>query len=249
MRILIIGGSGFSGWNLSLELKNKHETYSSYFSHPFNIDEIKSVFIYITYKALLKRTLDTIEPDVVVNYSGLTKVAPCEINHCRAFDLHCRNAYNLELFSSSRNKKLTHFSTDLFYSGYGGFCNQYLFTKHVNFYAKLILISEHFESSISSNYMILHLALIYGWGNLNSDLFIDWMFNLHRSNKKLLLFTDQFLSMLWVKDAISVVDWINTNDIKNETINLEGPEKSAGMNLEKVALNYFIIIMTVSQKS
>ena len=225
MKILIIGGSGFLGWNLSVGLKNKYEIISTYYSHNIRIDGVKTIYSDITDLSNLEQNIHEIKPDLVINCAGMTKIKECEVNPQLAFKLNCESVFNLSLLVKNLGIQLIHFSTDLVYSGNDGLYSEDSPTKPSNIYGKTKLFSEMIVENNCINYMIFRLALLYGCGNGKTNSFVDWIETCVKNDHPIRLYGDQYRSMLYVKDAVKIIDLFIQNKISNQILNMGGNQR------------------------
>jgi dTDP-4-dehydrorhamnose reductase len=223
VKIFIIGGSGFLGWNLVQDLLNKHEIISTYFSSNIRINGVKTIYSDITDYLKIEQEIKATNPDIVINCSGLTKVQECQDNPHLAFKLNCEAVFNLSLLIERMGIKLIHFSTDLVYAGDSdGFYSENSSAKPFSIYGKTKLLSETIVANNCSDFIVFRLALLYGFGNGYNNSFIDWIEKSVKENQKLRFYNDQMRSMLYVKDVAKVIEIILENNISKHIINLGG---------------------------
>jgi len=225
VKIFVLGGSGFLGWNLISDIRWNHEIYSTYFNHPFELGGVKSIYFDINDFQSLETEIIHFNPDLIINCAGLSKISPCRHNPALAFKLNCESVYKLAILCEKLKIKLIHFSTDLVYSGDSSPYNENSETIPKSIYGKTKLLSENIIKSFSSDFVILRASLLYGWGNKHTESFVDWLSSAAKENRDIRLYYDQFRSMFYVKDAAKVIDSIIGSGIKNQIFNLGGFEK------------------------
>jgi dTDP-4-dehydrorhamnose reductase len=83
-----------------------------------------------------------------------------------------------------------------------------------------VKIKETFD-----NYLILRIALIFGFGLNHSSCHYQQMYNNLKEGKKVKLFFDQFRTPISIPDAARVINELSGFNIKTETINVGGLER------------------------
>jgi dTDP-4-dehydrorhamnose reductase len=116
MRLLITGASGLLGINLALEAMREHEV--------FGVDrgKLKSAPFPVTRanffdKNVFKPTLDSIQPDWVINCAALANLEECEKHPDQAKILNTELPRELAVACAERNIKFIHLSTDAVFDG------------------------------------------------------------------------------------------------------------------------------------
>ena len=129
-------------------------------------------------------------------------------------------------FVQSISSKLIYISTDLVYAGYrGSFLKEDAKLIPASLYAETKLVGESKVKESTDNYLILRIALLYGFGLNHSQCHFHFMYNELKNNRQVKLFTDQFRTPISLNDASKVISELATMDIKNETINVGGHER------------------------
>ena len=160
MKIYIAGASGQLGSYLKYKLKNK-----------------KNIKIYTKrYNLLLKKSyfhLKKINPDIIINCSGLTDVNLCEFNYNKALKLNQTIPSNLNEFCESENIFLIHISTDHVYDGKNQIKSREDQIKIVNKYARSKLMGE---AKINSKKFLILRTNFFGHYKIKKGL-LNWIQN------------------------------------------------------------------------
>lgn len=116
MKLLITGASGLLGINLAMEAMREHEVFGvdrgKLQSPPFPVSKAnffdKSAFL---------PTLDSVQPDWVINCAALANLEECEKRPDQAEILNVELPRELAIACAGRNIKFIHLSTDAVFDG------------------------------------------------------------------------------------------------------------------------------------
>ena len=182
MKILITGGKGQLGTDLTLFLKDKGFQVYSFSSSEMDISNLD-----LSYKITKE-----IMPDVIINCAAYTAVDECEKNINKAFLINTIGAKNISIISNEINAKLFHISTDYVFNGEKDSpYTEYDKPDPISIYGKSkyygeVLVKEHNE-----RFFILRVSGVYGKYGKN---FIKTIINLAREKDELKVVNDQFVT-------------------------------------------------------
>lgn len=224
MRILLTGGSGFLGWNFCKTLRFKHDISAFYFQHELFLEKCKFYKVDIRNREAVFEMVEKIQPEVVVHTAAITSVQLCEQDRELAYSVNVEGTKNLLEASAGVGAKFIYISTDLVYNGDGSYFTEDTPPEPKSYYAQTKLEGEEIVKGYD-NYIILRLALMYGWGNVFTNSFSDWLHTELRAGRKVKVFIDQFRSPIYVVDAIMAIDELISKGVKNDIFNLGGSER------------------------
>ena len=127
MRLLILGGSGMLGHQLSLSLQTKHQVWvtlrqpvADYASHVI-FDPSTSIQVRdITDLDVLNRTLEKAKPEAVINCVGIIKQLNKSTEDTRIRRVNAEFPHQLAKQCEKLGTRLIHFSTDCVFAGSKG---------------------------------------------------------------------------------------------------------------------------------
>jgi dTDP-4-dehydrorhamnose reductase len=128
MRILILGGNGMIGHKMYLLFSKTHKdtwvtlrkSLTSYsYSQIYNSEKVVDNIDLSNFQALLNE-LNRINPDVIINASGITIRRGVEASKSNSIILNSALPHFVNEWVISNNKRLIHFSTDCVFSGKKG---------------------------------------------------------------------------------------------------------------------------------
>jgi len=179
MRVAVIGATGQLGRDITSALSAEGNA----------VTELGHEDVDISCSDSVKRSLEAIHPDVVVNTAAFHHVEKCEADPAMAFSVNGLGARNLGQTTAALGAKLIHISTDYVFGGEKN--SPYVETDRatpVNVYGNTKLSGEHFVSSTNPHHFILRVSALYGSspcrakGGLN---FVDLMIKLSRERDEI----------------------------------------------------------------
>ena len=227
MRILITGGSGLLGQYLSIELSKSNEVISLYNKNSISSDNFSSKHIDIRNYKLLNDLFESFNPDIVVHAAAST-------NPVLSPDLETREIYDINVSSTKRiaelcdrcSARLIYTSSDLVYAGYrGSMLKENSKLIPVSLYAETKLMGEIKIQETFDNYIILRIALLYGFGLGNSICHFQDMYKNLKAGKAVKLFYDQYRTPVSLPEAARIIRELCNQSIKNDIINIAGKER------------------------
>ena len=224
MKVLITGGSGFLGWNLCKSFRFQYETCAFYNKHNLYLDNCSFYKVDIRNEKEVIEKVKEISPDVIVHTAAIANAQLCEIDKENAYKVNVEGTRNIKNAAEAVGAKLIYISTDLVYSGDKDFFTELDPPAPKSYYAKTKLEAEGIVRDYE-NHIILRIALLYGWGNVFTNSFTDWLHTELRAKRHIKVFTDQFRTPIYVMDVADAIKELIQKDIKNELFNLGGPEK------------------------
>ena len=191
MKILITGAKGQLGNELQdivktgqAEIGRVSENIKNAEIFPLDIEELD-----ITKLEDVRRVLNEIKPDVVINCAAATNVDGCESNRDLAFKINAIGPRNLSLVCEEIDAKIVQVSTDYVFSGVGETpLTEFDLTAPYSVYGKTKLKGEEYVREFSSKYYIVRTAWLYGYVGKN---FVYTMMNLGSQKDELTVVNDQ----------------------------------------------------------
>ncbi len=233
MKIFITGGSGLLGQYLNIKLSKNHEILSQYNLNQGNCNQFNSIKCSVTDYGEIEKIFESFKPDIVLHTAAIS-------NAERADKMAADEVYSINVTATKylaemceKNKaKLIYTSTDLVYAGYrGSFLKEDARLIPVSLYAETKLMGEVKIRETFDNYLILRVALQYGFGLHHSRSHFQNVFDDLKQGKTVKLFSDQFRSALSIKESARMLSDLVTKEVKGETINFGGVERISRYDL------------------
>jgi len=195
MKVLILGALGMLGQDLLPILSAKYEVFGR------DIDEAD-----ITDPDQVRKEIETVGPDVVINAAAYTDVDGCEAKRELAFSVNAEGAHHIALECARLGSRMIHLSTDYVFDG----ASQIPYPEGaepnpLNVYGKSKLQGEIYIRETLDNFLIIRTAWLYGAHGKN---FVDTILRLAAQQDELRVVDDQRGSPTFTKDlaqAISLV--------------------------------------------
>lgn len=186
MRLLLTGGTGQVGWELSRSLAPLGEVVAP------NRSELD-----LSDPEALRSTIRSTEPDVIVNAAAYTDVDQAEENHRPAEELNVRAPRILAEEAARARVALVHFSTDYVFDGKKeGPYRVGDLPSPLNVYGRTKLAGEEAIRSATSHHLILRTSWVYG---LRRENFVTTMLDLFEKNELVSAVDDQLGSPTWCR--------------------------------------------------
>jgi len=193
MRILVTGARGMLGTDLVCILEEKgHEVFAT------DIEELD-----ITQIGFLRKMIEDICPDTVINCAAYTDVDKAEEEPEKAFLVNGMGVQNLALVCKDLDIELCHISTDYVFDGTKDGHYTPDDTPHpINTYGKSKLAGEQYIQKIMKKFYIIRTSWLYGKYGKN---FVYTVLNLAEKQKELKIVNDQVGSPTWTITLSQVI--------------------------------------------
>ena len=247
-KILIAGGSGLLGVNSSKYLSNKYKIYSLYSSTKYffenkNIETIQSD---LTNFQLTNDIISFINPDIILNFSGLTSVEKCQKFPALASELNIKVANHLSIISQKLNMYYVQMSTDHLFNQLNIFFEESNTTDPINIYSKTKVEAERI--SLFNNPKSLIIRSNFYCSSIDSKIsFIDKIIEDTKNNNQLKLFNDVTFTPVSFNLMLDyIVDLYNLNAYG--IFNISSNEKISKYEFGLKVLNYHRMDVTNVKK-
>lgn len=191
MKILITGSKGQLGNELQNIIKTG-EAEIGIISEELKNSEVVALDVEdldITKLEQVKKVLNEVKPDVVINCAAATNVDGCESNQDLAFKINAIGPRNLAMVCEEIGSKIVQVSTDYVFSGVGDKpLTEYDLTAPYSVYGKTKLMGEEFVRELSCKYFIVRTAWLYGYVGHN---FVYTMKRLGKEKESINVVNDQ----------------------------------------------------------
>jgi dTDP-4-dehydrorhamnose reductase len=202
--VLITGGTGLLGINLSACIFNEYDVYLGVNNRNVKVPFANTVNLSFNNFDSLYKEIKGILPNIIINTSGITNVELCEIDIEKAFNVNAYLAGNLARISASINSKFIHISTDHLFNGDFSFKSEISFPDPLNIYGKSKLEGEKLVRLYNKNALILRTNF-FGWGTNYRKSFSDFIIENLRNHRPISLFNDVFYTPILIQSLVSVI--------------------------------------------
>jgi dTDP-4-dehydrorhamnose reductase len=236
MKILITGGSGLLGQYLNIELSKNNDILTLYNQNTGNCVDFKSIKVDIANSSELEKIFGEFLPNVVVHAASVSSAqGAAKLKPQIVYDINVNSTKKIAELCYKHRAKLIYTSTDLVYAGYrGSMLKEDAKIIPISLYAETKLMGEVKIQETFDNYLILRMALMYGFGLNHSRNHFHQMYENLKNQKKVKLFYDQFRTPIALKEAAKIIYSLCEKKIKGEVINTGGKERVSRVELGEV---------------
>lgn len=204
MRVLITGGNGQLGQDLSTLLSQEHEVISC-----------SSSELDIANRKIVEKVLAAHQPEIVINCAAYTAVDNCETEKELAWRVNALGPEILADTTAGSNSRFIHISTDYVFDGTKAINKSYVeddLVQPLSEYGKSKLAGEDAILQFSPNFLILRTAWLYGHRGNN---FLKTMLRLALADptQERKVVNDQYGSLTWTASLSRQIETILDADI------------------------------------
>lgn len=193
MKVVVTGANGLVGSRLCALLARQGHAVTGLSRGPSRIAE-PYISLDLTDAGAVKRALDELEPEAVINPAAMTDVDGCERDPAGAFAANCSAVATLAVETKRLGAHFVHVSTDYVFDGeQGGYAETdvpnprgvYAITKHMG---------EQAVRALAGSWAIARVAIVYGWPAAARSNFGAWLVGELKAARPVRLFSDQYVS-------------------------------------------------------
>lgn len=236
MKILITGGSGLLGQYLNIELAKENDILTLFNQNIGNCVDFKSIKADITNSSEFEKIFGEFLPEIVVHTASVSSPrGAANLKPQVVYDINVNSTKKIAELCEKYKAKLIYTSTDLVYAGYrGSMLKENAKIIPVSLYAETKLMGEVKIQETFDNYLILRMALMFGFGLNHSKNHFSQMYKNLKNNNKVKLFYDQFRTPLPLLEAAKIINYLCGKEIKGEIINTGGKERVSRVELGEI---------------
>jgi len=192
MKIVILGAGGRLGAALLREYREKHDIAG--FNHAqLDLGSLGDV----------RRTLDAMNFDVLINAAAFTNVDACETERERAFLINAEAPGVLAKICNAKDAKLIHFSTDYVFDGE----KRAPYTEEdeanpISLYGQSKLAGERSVLAAENGYLVVRVSWVFG---PDRPSFIDAMIKRAQQDEKIDAISDKFSTPTYTHDIAKML--------------------------------------------
>ncbi|MCX6338444.1 MAG: dTDP-4-dehydrorhamnose reductase [Candidatus Aureabacteria bacterium] len=224
-KVLIVGASGFLGWNLAKKLRGAYEVTGTFGRNPVERDGCRMEKLDLASKSDAAALVRRCSPEVILNAAALIDVDLCERERERAAAINAEGSRIVAELAAEVGARLIYFSTDMVFDGRKGMYSEEEAPHPVNWYGETKLAGETWARDCCPRAVIARLALMYGAGSRAHGSFFQWMLRRLEKGERVNLFTDQFRTPTFVGDVCLAVEKMIERPEIAGVYHLAGPER------------------------
>lgn len=236
MKILITGGSGLLGQYLNIGLSKKYTILTLYHDNIRNCKVYNSANIDLTNTQELRNMFKSFHPEVVIHTAAISSpMQAAQLDPGLVYNINVNVTKELAILCAEYDIRLVYTSTDLVYAGNrGAMLKEDARLFPASLYAETKLMGEVKIKEVLKNYLIMRIALLYGYGLYNCYNHFHQMFVNLKNNVPVRLFTDQFRTPIEPSNTAEIISRLIQADITGEIINIGGTERVSRFQLGEI---------------
>lgn len=171
--VLIVGGSGFIGTHLALQLRDHFKVFATFYKNPVQIPGVTFMPLDALDRDWTKRIVYTLQPEIIFYLVGKNDVRWAEQNEREAEKHHSAGAITVATVSDIFQPKFIYLSNSFVFDGKKGNYKEKDTLLPSTQLGKCKVNSENFIKGRSLNYLIIRSCPVYGRGNGKNISFLD----------------------------------------------------------------------------
>ena len=202
-RIVITGGSGLLGSNISKLSTSKFDVYSTYCKNEVSMKDVHFFQCDLTKKENLIK-IEQIGPNFIIHCAALTDVDYCEEYPNAAYKQNVLASINIAEAAKQTRSHLIFISTDSVFNGEKGNYKENDTSNPINIYGKTKLEAEKKILSIYPRSCIVRTN-IFGWNKIYKFSLAEWMLYKLTNNKEMPGLNDIYFSPILVNHLVKIL--------------------------------------------
>ncbi len=229
-RLLLTGASGFLGFNIGKQAKEKYQVLGTVNSNPYPVSQgIQQVKLDITDLTALRNLVRESHPNAIIHTAAISNINTCQQNPTETALLNVKTAIYLAQLAAELSIPFVFTSTDLVFDGVQGNYTETDAVNPINHYGEQKVKAEEGIRRAYPEAAICRMPLMYGVGGPGSKNFFLPLLAKIKANEKIGLFTDEYRSMLGATSAAAGL--LLALDLFKGTYHLGGNERLTRYNL------------------
>lgn len=214
-------------------LAEQHQVRSLFHSTPYQNPDCDFTIADIRDEYALSALFKKIQPEFVIHLAGITAVSHAlAITEEDVKAINVTSSGTLARLAGEYSAKIIYTSTDLVYSGdEGGMVKEDGRLNPLSLYASTKLGGEYAVMENTDDYLILRVALMYGFSKGKLKAFFQEAYNKVKAGQEVVLFHDQFRSSLSVIDGARMLVTLVNKGTKEKFLNFGAPERTSRADL------------------
>lgn len=205
MKILVTGSNGLLGQKIVYQLLKTPGVEVIATSKGANRISLKNGYHYfsldITDNVAVKRVIDEVRPDCIINTAAMTNVDACENDKTGCTALNIDAVKYLIEAARPYNAHFIHLSTDFIFDGKKGPYREEDAPNPLSFYASSKVESENLVMASGLDWAIIRTIIIYGVvDDVQRSNLVLWTKSSLEQNKSINVITDQYRSPTLAED-------------------------------------------------
>jgi len=197
-KVLITGGSGLLAVNWAIAKRNFFDITLAMHRRQITIPGTRSLFMDIESIDSITRTVNQVQPDIVIHTAALTNVDECESNLDLANHINVKISTNLANVCARSKVFLVYLSSDQLFKGDQPFLDETEVPSPLNAYGRTKADAEKNILDLNPKALIIRTNF-YGWGTTYRQSFSDFIISNLRLGNRIKLFKDVYYTPILIE--------------------------------------------------
>jgi dTDP-4-dehydrorhamnose reductase len=172
----------------------------------------------------IKKVIDNIKPNIIINCIGMGNVDLCETHQKKARLINYKFTKELIALTNKLNVKLIQFSSSLIYDGKADCYTEDSIANPLSYYGRLKKEADKYIKENSSNYILIRPTTLFGIKeDFHRDNPVNFIVNKIANNENLYLIDDDLTNFLFIDDLIICINQLIISNVNGE-FNIGGNE-------------------------
>ncbi len=190
-KLLILGASGFLGWNLCNHAKKKWHVIGTYFKNPLEISGCSMIGSNLFEKQDIDRLFNQVQPDAVIFSAAASNPNFCQNNPDVSYVINVTAPAYFAKLAAERDITFLFTSSDLVFDGTNPPYNEQSPVSPISVYGEHKAKAEQLILSNHKRALVCRLPLMFGNPSPTSESFLQPMIKSLKESKPITLFTDE----------------------------------------------------------
>ncbi|OKH23258.1 NAD(P)-dependent oxidoreductase [Hydrococcus rivularis NIES-593] len=191
-KLLVTGASGFLGWNLCQQARQKWDVCGTYLAHAVEIPGVTLLKVELTDFHALKQLFTDIQPVAVIHTAAQSKPNFCQEHPDESYAINVTASLNIARLCSDRAIPCVFTSTDLVFNGLNPPYRETDPVSPISYYGEQKVLAERGMLECYPKTAICRMPLMFGVASPVAGSFIQPFIEILKAGKELSLFTDEF---------------------------------------------------------
>jgi len=224
-RLLITGGTGFLGSNLSRGLAGHGHKITTTYNRQMPVQGLQSLWMRMDLSKAVPPISDDAGFDAIIHCAAISDLQVCDQDHRMAHTVNAEGTRQLAALSRKLGIPFFYVSTDLVFDGTHAPYREDDEPSPTSYYAETKLLGERNTAVETDYHYILRTALMYGPGVQGYGSFLSWTVADLRAGNQLKLYTNQFRNPLYAPDVGVAIEFLLQYHAPFGIYHLGGPQR------------------------
>jgi len=202
--VLVTGGSGLLGSNLTLALRNDFDVCATFYDFRLDIDRVQCEHLDLRDAREVSSLVDRVQPDWIAHCAAIADVDYCETRPDEAMRTNVTGTSHIASSAARIGARFLYVSSDSVFDGERGYYNEEDDPNPVNVYSKTKLAGEQIVTRLVREALIVRTNF-YGWSLRGHRSLAEWMFDRLQERTVVKGFRDVYFSPILVNNLVDVL--------------------------------------------